>query len=785
MSTTVQTRESMVGDGEHVVQFYDGDADLIRAVGDYLTRAVSEGEAAIVIATEEHRQAFEAELVGGGIDVARAVADGSLVWLDAAQTLATFMREGVVDAARFRAGLSPVVRRAQHGGRPVKAYGEMVALLWDAGDVLGAIEVEKLWNDLGRELASRFGAATTPARWPVTSTPTRCTRSAIFTPRSSTRHGPVPGWTRCALRRPPVRRRACSRCRPYDERAPTEDAKLVVSELATNAVDPRRQSVLGLGPLRRSSRSGSRPRLESDVARDARRRTDRHIRPRPPPREHVGARLGRRAVARRQDRLGRAPAPLVGSAASRAAPRVVTGGCCARTQDPTCGSATRGSEDKAQRRQGPLECRRTCGRVHEPGNRVRCRGWPPPARWGLSRRIRLAGGRKAADTRPQQANTPGDPASRAADSVRILPVASQKPPRPLLCARASSPGTAGPSRGRARPRFRAPAVARGARSEPAHATAHALLRSQLIARIRDEGQVSRSELSRAIGLPRSTTTALVAELLREGVITESPARGGGAGSGSGRPATLLSLRKPDGLVAGFDFGHRHLRVAVATSDGQVLAEESTQLDVDRQADAALDCARELLDGRPRPGRRHDGRGARRGGRHPGAGEQLDGSRRVADDPGQLGRPRPVRGAAPADRPDRHSGQRRRLRRARRDDLRRGQGLHRLHLRQGFQRHRRRTGPERPPVPRIPRHGGRDRSHPDRPHRGVVPVRQPRLPRGDGLDRRGPPPARAARPRPTRAGRTWSIRSLPRSSPSPVARSASSSPTCATRSTPRR
>jgi predicted NBD/HSP70 family sugar kinase len=126
------------------------------------------------------------------------------------------------------------------------------------------------------------------------------------------------------------------------------------------------------------------------------------------------------------------------------------------------------------------------------------------------------------------------------------------------------------------------------------ATAHALLRSHLIARIRDAGQVSRSELSRTIGLPRSTTTALVAELLRDGVITESRARGGGVGAGSGRPATLLSLRKPDGLVAGFDFGHRHIRVAVATGEGEVLAEESSHLDVDRQAGDALDCAGALL-----------------------------------------------------------------------------------------------------------------------------------------------------------------------------------------------
>jgi predicted NBD/HSP70 family sugar kinase len=137
-------------------------------------------------------------------------------------------------------------------------------------------------------------------------------------------------------------------------------------------------------------------------------------------------------------------------------------------------------------------------------------------------------------------------------------------------------------------------VTRDSGGTPAPATAHTLLRAHLVAMIRDAGPVSRAELSRAIGLPRSTTTALVAELLREGLITEAPARSAGAGSGSGRPATLLSLRKPDGLVAGFDFGHRHIRVAVATGEGQILAEESIQLDVDRRAADALDCARELL-----------------------------------------------------------------------------------------------------------------------------------------------------------------------------------------------
>ncbi len=131
-------------------------------------------------------------------------------------------------------------------------------------------------------------------------------------------------------------------------------------------------------------------------------------------------------------------------------------------------------------------------------------------------------------------------------------------------------------------------------AERAPATAHTLLRGHLVATIRNEGPISRSQLSRAIGLPRSTTTALVAELLREGLIDEAPARSAGAGSGSGRPATMLSLRRPDGPVAGFDFGHRHIRVAVATSDGQILAEQSLHLDVDGRAESALDTARDLL-----------------------------------------------------------------------------------------------------------------------------------------------------------------------------------------------
>src|SRR5581483_7686374 len=53
--------------------------------------------------------------------------------------------------AAFDEVVGGVVRRAARRGGGVRAYGEMVALLWGAGDVLGAIELERLWNDLARE----------------------------------------------------------------------------------------------------------------------------------------------------------------------------------------------------------------------------------------------------------------------------------------------------------------------------------------------------------------------------------------------------------------------------------------------------------------------------------------------------------------------------------------------------------------------------------------------------------------------------------------------------------
>lgn len=233
---SVQTRHSMAGSCEHVVQFYDRDDDLARAVGDYLSSAVMTGKVAVVIATEAHRRAFETEMAVAGVDTAQAQRDGSIYWLDASDVLSAFVREGEVDPARFQEVVGSVMRKLAGTGREVRAYGEMVALLWDAGHVLGAIELEKLWNDLATEVSFSLFCA-----YHVHTVAGDEHADALH--EVCRLHTAVVDDARAPFRAGPDAPFAARRfvagllgSRPYGDRVAANDAQLVISELATNAV---------------------------------------------------------------------------------------------------------------------------------------------------------------------------------------------------------------------------------------------------------------------------------------------------------------------------------------------------------------------------------------------------------------------------------------------------------------------------------------------------------------------------------------------------------------------
>jgi MEDS: MEthanogen/methylotroph, DcmR Sensory domain len=138
-----------VGRRDHIVLFYRDEQELTQRVGEYLLPAIQDG-VAIVVATPEHRRSFERYLAAAGVDVAAASARGYLA-LDASETMRGFMVGDRPDPAGFWQAISPTLRQAAEAGRPVRVFGEMVSLLWDAGLIDAAIEVEAMWNELGAQ----------------------------------------------------------------------------------------------------------------------------------------------------------------------------------------------------------------------------------------------------------------------------------------------------------------------------------------------------------------------------------------------------------------------------------------------------------------------------------------------------------------------------------------------------------------------------------------------------------------------------------------------------------
>jgi predicted NBD/HSP70 family sugar kinase len=121
-------------------------------------------------------------------------------------------------------------------------------------------------------------------------------------------------------------------------------------------------------------------------------------------------------------------------------------------------------------------------------------------------------------------------------------------------------------------------------------------RRRVVDELRRHGNLSRADLARLMGLSPTTITALVAELRARGLVVEDSERKGATGQpGRGRPPVLLRLDPSVGGAVGIDFGHRHLRVAVADLSRTVLAERSTDLDVDAAAKGSLDAAAAMVE----------------------------------------------------------------------------------------------------------------------------------------------------------------------------------------------
>ena len=139
--------------GDHIVQLYQDQDFLNRAVCRFASAALANGEGIILVPTLNHWNAFRPRLEAEGVDVEAARERGQLTVVDADELLPRFMRDAMPDSPVFLGLAGDVIGQARAGGRypKVRWWGEMVNVLWERGDVAASMALEDLFDQLGKK----------------------------------------------------------------------------------------------------------------------------------------------------------------------------------------------------------------------------------------------------------------------------------------------------------------------------------------------------------------------------------------------------------------------------------------------------------------------------------------------------------------------------------------------------------------------------------------------------------------------------------------------------------
>jgi hypothetical protein len=134
-----------------MVQFYENDGVFLDTLEGYVLGGLRAGEAVIVIATRPHIDSLERRLTRQGADLAAARAGDQFIVVEAEKVLDRFMINQWPDDALFHEFVGELLGRAKAGGRRVRAFGELVAVLWARGCSGATVRLEHLWHRLCAE----------------------------------------------------------------------------------------------------------------------------------------------------------------------------------------------------------------------------------------------------------------------------------------------------------------------------------------------------------------------------------------------------------------------------------------------------------------------------------------------------------------------------------------------------------------------------------------------------------------------------------------------------------
>ena len=134
----------------HKVHFYPDDSSFVTGISAFIQRSLKAGKVVLAVTNESRRNAIIPAVEAGGIDTGSSIAAGRLILQDSPAFLKEIMTDDRIDSElllRLSSELIETMIRANPGSR-ICACGDCASPLLEQGNVEGAMQIERVWNEL-------------------------------------------------------------------------------------------------------------------------------------------------------------------------------------------------------------------------------------------------------------------------------------------------------------------------------------------------------------------------------------------------------------------------------------------------------------------------------------------------------------------------------------------------------------------------------------------------------------------------------------------------------------
>jgi hypothetical protein len=131
---------------DHVVQVYENEKVFLNTLEGFVGSGLLTGDTVIVICRRKNLDKLRIRLERQDMDINSLIAARKYLPLEAKEVLSTFMVNDWPDEKLFFQTLNNMFRKVTESRSRIRAFGEMVSVLWEEGKYAATVHLEHLWN---------------------------------------------------------------------------------------------------------------------------------------------------------------------------------------------------------------------------------------------------------------------------------------------------------------------------------------------------------------------------------------------------------------------------------------------------------------------------------------------------------------------------------------------------------------------------------------------------------------------------------------------------------------